>query len=137
MNKMNDEIEVKREQTFLAAITPENDTIRHLSMASIALLQRTNNKVCSSLLNNTEIDFDDREGLLEFIWCHVADKDEVIKSFLFASKNPYILKNAIFSWGLDLTQEQIDSYLYYILVEQKHIKNSESEVIPDKKSKKK
>lgn len=139
MNNENlNEVEVSRAETFHVANTPidEND-IRHISMASIALLQKTGNKTCQSLLNGEDIDFDNREDLLEFIWCHTADKAEVIKSFLIFPTNPFILKNLVFSWGLELSSEELDKYLYAILTEKQHIRNSESEIIPDKNSKKK
>lgn len=105
-------------------------------MASISLLQRTGNKTCQALLNNEELDFDNREDLLEFIWCHVADKSEVIKAFLLFTTNPFILKNAIYQWGLELDSKTIDEYLFSILIDKEHIKNSESEIIPEKGSKK-
>lgn len=139
MNKDNNlnEVVVARAQTFHEANTPidEND-IRHISIASIALLQKTGNKTCQSLLNGEDIDFDNKEDLLEFIWCHTADKNEVIKAFLIYPSNPFILKNLVFSWGLELSNEELDKYLYAILTEKEHIRNSESEIVPDKNSKK-
>lgn len=137
---MNNEIlnEVSRAQTFHEANAPiDEENIRHLSMASIALLQKTGNKICQSLLNGEDLDFENREEILEFIWCHTADKSEVIKSFLIYPSNPFILKNLVFSWGLELSGEDLDRYLYAILSEKEHIKNSESEIVPDKNSKKK
>lgn len=73
MNKEEKMNEVSRAQTFHEANTPtiEND-IRHLSIASIALLQKTGNRTCQALLNGEDLDFDNREDLLEFIWTHVA-----------------------------------------------------------------
>lgn len=139
MNKENlNEIEVSRAETFHIANSPiDEESIRNLSMASIALLQKTGNKTCQALLNGEDIDFENREDLLEFIWCHTADKSEVIKSFLIYPSNPFILKNLVFNWGLELSGEDLDKYLYSILTEKQHIRNSESEIVPDKNSKKK
>ena len=105
-------------------------------MASISLLQKTSNKTCAALLNNEDVDFDNREDLLEFIWCHVADKSEVIKAFLIFGANPFILKNAVYNWGLELDAATIDNYLIHILIDKEHIKNAETEIVPEKGSKK-
>lgn len=136
MNK-NLEISVSREQTFNEAVTPTIEgEIRNLSMASISLLQKTGNKTCAALLNNEDVDFDNREDLLEFIWCHVADKSEVIKAFLIFGANPFILKNAVYNWGLELDAATIDNYLIHILIDKENIKNAETEIVPEKGSKK-
>lgn len=137
-NKIEENIKIGRNETFLNALTPESgEDIRHLSMASIALLGRTGNKTCAALLNGEEINLEDREDLLEFIWCHVAPKDEVIKAFLIYPTNPFILKSSVFNWGLELQSEQLDQYIISILIDKQNIKNSESEVIPEKGYKKK
>lgn len=139
MNKDEKMNEVSRAQTFHEANCPsiDEENIRHLSIASIALLQKTGNRICQSLLNGEDINFDNREDLLEFIWTHTADKNEVIKAFLIYPSNPFILKNLVFSWGLELPNEELDKYLYAILTERELIRNSESEIVPDKNSKKK
>lgn len=138
MNKIENDIKIGRTETFINALTPEHEEcIRSLSMASISLLSRTGNKTCQSILNGEELNDEDKEDLLEFIWAHVADKNEVIKAFLLYEHNQFVLKNAVYSWALELSPEQIDKYIIAILSDRENIKNSESETIQEKGYKKK
>lgn len=138
MNNLEENIKVGRTETFINALTPEHQSdIRSLSVASISLLSRTGNKTCQCILNGEELKDDDKEDLLEFVWCHVADKDEVIKAFLIYPHNQFVLKNAVYSWALDLDNNKLDEYIIAILTDRENIKNSESETVPEKGHKKK
>lgn len=130
----------KRNYTNNEAFIPNDETIsgiRHLTMGSIALLSKTGNKLMESVLSGEEIDFEtNREDTLQFIWAHVAPKEEVTRLFLLYRVNPIHLDQAVAEWSLDIGNEQIEKYLVDILFEQTHIKNAESEIIPENGAKK-
>lgn len=127
----------KREETFIEAITPSNkEDIRALSMGSIALMSKIGNKTCAALVAGEEINLEDREDILNFIWAHVADRDEVIKCCLIYQQNPFILQNKVYQFALDVTDEQLSNYIVKIINDGANIKNAESEVVPEPNQKK-
>lgn len=127
-----------RDETFTAAIIPDNQTesgLRQISMGSIALLQLVNNPLLPIVLNGGSIPYDKTLEILQFIWLHKVDENLAARAALRYKDNPDYLNEQVIAWSLSITPDQMLAFIDDILRDQSNISNSKSRIIPEKGSK--
>ena len=127
-----------RDETFTAAIIPDNQTesgLRQISMGSIALLQLVNNPLLPIVLNGGSIPYDKTLEILQFIWLHKVDENLAARAALRYKDNPDYLNEQVIAWSLSVSPDQMLAFIDDILRDQSNISNSKSRIIPEKGSK--
>ena len=127
-----------RDETFTAAIIPDNQTesgLRQISMGSIALLQLVNNPLLPIVLNGGSIPYDKTLEILQFLWLHKVDENLAARAALRYKDNPDYLNEQVIAWSLSITPDQMLAFMDDILRDQSNISNSKSRIIPEKGSK--
>lgn len=127
-----------RDETFTAAIIPDNQTesgLRQISMGSIALLQLVNNPLLPIVLNGGSIPYDKTLEILQFLWLHKVDENLAARAALRYKDNPDYLNEQVIAWSLSITPDQMLAFIDDILRDQSNISNSKSRIIPEKGSK--
>lgn len=88
------------------ALSNEAQTIRPVSMSSIAMCQRIGNKTLTQILNNEPINTADMNDFLTFIWMHVAEPEVVTYCVTHYKKEPEMLENEVLLFGMSVTPEK-------------------------------
>lgn len=107
--------------------------MRHLSMASIALLQVTNNKVLKVLMDNEELPTDDNLEVLKFIYIHTGDFEQVARECMLYSSNPFLLDHKALLLGETLTPSEASGYIIDIMRDRDNINNAKTRIIDTEK----
>ena len=137
MNDFFNENNVSREETQNDfAISNEYNVIRPISMSSIAMCQRIGNNTITAILNNQEIDTSDMNDFLTFVWMHVAEPEVVVYCVSKYKTEPEILENEVLLFGMHLTPDKCLELLRSINEDKQNIANSQTDVVPQKGSKK-
>lgn len=125
---------VSREQTQTEGALPfnsNNSGIRPVSMASVAMCQMIGNDTINQVLANKEIDFDNVQQLLEFIWLHAADPELVSACVVHYKEHPEYLKQEVLLWSMQFDSTQFLSFVKDIIKDKQNIANAKTEIIPD------
>lgn len=137
MNDIFNENSVSRDETQNDyAIAYDYSEIRPVSMSSIAMSQRIGNKTINAVLNNQEIDTTDMNDFLTFIWMHAAPPEVVSYCITKYKTEPEILDNEVLLFGMELTPQKTLELLRLINGDKQNIANSQTDIIPEKGSKK-
>lgn len=134
MNDIFNENNVSREETQNDfALSNEYNTVRPISMSSIAMCQRIGNKTITAILNNQEIDTGDMTDFLTFVWMHVAEPEVVTYCVTKYKENPEILDNEVLLFGMEITPQRCLELMRSINEDKQNIANSQTDVIPQKR----
>lgn len=134
MNDIFNENNVSREETQNEfAVSNEYNTVRPISMSSIAMCQRIGNKTITAILNNQEIDTGDMTDFLTFVWMHVAPPDIVTYCVTKYKEDPSILDNEVLLFGMEITPQTCLELMRSINEDKQNIANSQTDVIPQKR----
>lgn len=126
---------VSREQTQTEGALPfnsNNSGIRPVSMASVAMCQMIGNDTINQVLANKEIDFNNVQQLLEFIWLHAADPELVSACVVHYKEHPEYLKQEVLLWSMQFDSTQFLSFVKDIIKDKQNIANAKTEIIPEK-----
>lgn len=134
MNDIFNENNVSREETQNDfALSNEYNTVRPISMSSIAMCQRIGNKTITAILNNQEIDTGDMTDFLTFVWMHIANPEVVAYCVTKYKEDPEILDNEVLLFGMEITPQRCLELMRSINEDKQNIANSQTDVIPQKR----
>ncbi len=103
--------------------------MRRLSMASVALLEMTNNKYLPVLLNGEENPHD-RLEILKYIYIHSAPVHDVILACQAYRKDPRVFELLVLEWAHSLTPEQALEAVQFLNEETEDVANASARIIP-------
>lgn len=103
--------------------------MRRLSMASVALMEMTNNKYLPVILNGEENPHD-RLELLKYIYIHSAPLPDVILACQAYRKDPRTFELLVLEWAHSLAPEQALEAIRHINEESDDVANASTRIIP-------
>lgn len=103
--------------------------MRRLSMASVALLEMTQNKYLPVILNGEENPHD-RLELLKYIYIHSAPVHDVILACQSYRKDPRVFELLVLEWSHSLAPEQALEAVRYVNEESDDVANVSARIIP-------
>lgn len=127
-----------RENTFFDSTIPGDNTIsgiKPVSMGSIALLQLIDNPMAKVILSGEEIPVTDTVSMLQFVYIHTHELEEVAPLCLQYKKNPDALMMKVLEWGITFDTDKMIEYFADIMRDKDNIKNAKTEVVKSGKKK--
>ncbi len=124
---------MKTRNETAATFAAQGDTfpsgMRRLSMASVALLEMTDNKYLPVILNGEENPHD-RLELLKYIYIHSAPIPDVILACQTHRKDPRTFELLVLEWAHSLTPEQALQAVQFLNEETADVANASARIIP-------
>lgn len=106
---MND----REHNAALALVGGDGGEMRELSAGSLALLELAGNPLAEQMLGGETELHAKLADLMEFVWMHVAPRDEVVSVTVAGGS-----KAAALTWGLGLDAGKLSSYVQQIVSRQ-------------------
>lgn len=103
--------------------------MRRLSMASVALMEMTDNKYLPVILEGAENPHD-RLELLKYIYIHSAPIPEVICACQTYRKEPRTFELLVLKWAHTLSPEQALEAVQFLNEEMADVANASARIIP-------
>ena len=126
-----------RVQTFIEAGIPNDETlsgIRRISIGSIALLQMINNPFANVLLTGGDLPLNDPKAVLEFVYIHSENIEQVTKEIMKFRVQPEIFTENCIKFGLGVTSDELVEIIHDIMNDRDNIQNAKTKSISEGKS---
>lgn len=126
-----------RENTFFDSSIPFNETIsgiKPVSIGSIALLQMLNNPFAGVMLNGDELPIQNVIAMLEFIYIHTHEQNEVAKEIMRSRSDPDSFTEKIIQFGMNINLDELVIYIRDIMRDKDNIGNSKTKAIKENKA---